>query len=606
MMSTRIGMKDDGVPSTDAQRALERVLASRAFANSTRLSHFLRYTVEETLEGNSSVLKEYTIGVSAYGRKSDFDPSHDTIVRTEARRLRRKLTEYYEGEGKDDDVVIFFRSGSYVPVIHWRNAVQGEEPAATQPEELTASKLWKRGDGVWVRVAPFSTSNGDSFAASCAFGLAEEILHRLTSVQGVRVVVADLVNSSMPRQSDTPDQAANPEIHIVIGGAVRCDHNRLRVTIRLATASGLLLWSQRFDASLEHAALADLQDEIAATLLSRIAPRETFVRRFAGTPTEALYKLYSEVLVAESLIEESSQTSLTKALSKLEELKLKAPDYVRLDCGIAQCCVGLAQRGGYPPDALADRASVIARELIAKSPDMPEAHSILGIALAQEWKWKAAEQSFRTAISLGSQHSIHRHFAIVLLLLGRTDESWEHLEIAQEMDPLSVRQKVSMGRFFYYSRRHRDAIEYYRKPKQLSELPFEPSYYQALTMIQLGRIDEALALAERLQRRSGPVVAYQAVAAELYALCGEIDHAAALVEERNLLLESSPYSSFRKAKLAIALNEISDAISFLKHSFACKEPELPFLAIDPRFDDLRDHKIVRDVTSAIFQAKTPA
>jgi hypothetical protein len=78
-MSTQVGIKDDGVPSADARRALERVLVSRAFANLNRLSQFLRYTVEETLTGNSGILKEYTIGLNAYGRKSDFDPRSGLI-----------------------------------------------------------------------------------------------------------------------------------------------------------------------------------------------------------------------------------------------------------------------------------------------------------------------------------------------------------------------------------------------------------------------------------------------------------------------------------------------------------------------------------------------
>src|SRR5580698_6188990 len=90
-------LRENGVPQPDAMRALERVLASPVFASSNRLSLFLRYTVEQTLAGNAETLKEYTIGTNAYGRKSGFDPSLDTIVRTEARRLRRKLKEYYEG-----------------------------------------------------------------------------------------------------------------------------------------------------------------------------------------------------------------------------------------------------------------------------------------------------------------------------------------------------------------------------------------------------------------------------------------------------------------------------------------------------------------------------
>ncbi len=47
-----------------------------------------------------TVLKEYVIGTEVYDRKPPYHPSQDSIVRTEARRLRAKLKEYYESEGK--------------------------------------------------------------------------------------------------------------------------------------------------------------------------------------------------------------------------------------------------------------------------------------------------------------------------------------------------------------------------------------------------------------------------------------------------------------------------------------------------------------------------
>jgi hypothetical protein len=89
-------LKEEAVPQEEALRGLARVLDSPLFVQSTRLSRFLRYAVEQMLSGQGESLKEYSIGTHAYGRKADFDPSQDTIVRTEARRLRRKLKEYYE------------------------------------------------------------------------------------------------------------------------------------------------------------------------------------------------------------------------------------------------------------------------------------------------------------------------------------------------------------------------------------------------------------------------------------------------------------------------------------------------------------------------------
>jgi hypothetical protein len=72
---------------------LSRILESSIFIQSDRLGRFLRYTVDTTLEGNAESLKEYVIGTEVYERRPPYHPSVDSIVRSEARRLRIKLKQ---------------------------------------------------------------------------------------------------------------------------------------------------------------------------------------------------------------------------------------------------------------------------------------------------------------------------------------------------------------------------------------------------------------------------------------------------------------------------------------------------------------------------------
>src|SRR5262249_28992689 len=93
---------------------LERLLGSRGFASNERLSRFLRFVVARHLEGRDDELKEAVIAIEVFGRRPDYNPKHDAIVRTEAGRLRARLTEYYVGEGKDDELVIELPKGGYI------------------------------------------------------------------------------------------------------------------------------------------------------------------------------------------------------------------------------------------------------------------------------------------------------------------------------------------------------------------------------------------------------------------------------------------------------------------------------------------------------------
>ncbi len=105
-----------------ARIELGKILASPEFAHVERPSRFLRFVVEQTLEGHREDLKEYLIGVEVLGRHDSFDPKTDSIVRVEASRLRARLKQYYENSGKDDPILIDLPKGGYTPVFYKRNA----------------------------------------------------------------------------------------------------------------------------------------------------------------------------------------------------------------------------------------------------------------------------------------------------------------------------------------------------------------------------------------------------------------------------------------------------------------------------------------------------
>ncbi|MBI4889833.1 MAG: tetratricopeptide repeat protein [Acidobacteria bacterium] len=114
--------------------ALARILASKPFAQSERMRRFLQFAVERALDGDRAALKEFTIGTEVFDRGQDYDPRIDSIVRVEARRLRRKLAQYYAAEGAAEPWRITLPEGSYVP--EWEPpATAVPAPATEQPVE---------------------------------------------------------------------------------------------------------------------------------------------------------------------------------------------------------------------------------------------------------------------------------------------------------------------------------------------------------------------------------------------------------------------------------------------------------------------------------------
>jgi Tol biopolymer transport system component len=102
-------------PEAAIRAQLERILASEAFARSQHLRRFLSFIVEQRLAGQGQSLKESVLAHELYGKSTDFDGGADPVVRVDARRLRDKLREYYEG--RSEPVVISLPKGTYVPVF---------------------------------------------------------------------------------------------------------------------------------------------------------------------------------------------------------------------------------------------------------------------------------------------------------------------------------------------------------------------------------------------------------------------------------------------------------------------------------------------------------
>jgi hypothetical protein len=110
--------------------AVHRILASNHFAKAPLLSAFLLHVSRRALDDGMVRISEYEIGRSVFQRSADFDPRQDNIVRTYARHLRKRLQEYYAGDGADDTIRIEIPKGTYVPVF------RAGESQPTVPEEV--------------------------------------------------------------------------------------------------------------------------------------------------------------------------------------------------------------------------------------------------------------------------------------------------------------------------------------------------------------------------------------------------------------------------------------------------------------------------------------
>ncbi len=101
---------------TEEKEELDRVLRYPGIQRSANLVRFLTYICNKYFDGEAHDIRERSVAVEALGRKeSNFDSHADPIVRVTARDLRKKLTEFYENDGKHDPLQIVLPLGRYIP-----------------------------------------------------------------------------------------------------------------------------------------------------------------------------------------------------------------------------------------------------------------------------------------------------------------------------------------------------------------------------------------------------------------------------------------------------------------------------------------------------------
>jgi hypothetical protein len=118
-----------------AQRAARSSVLYRA----TQLRDILLYIVRQAIIDPDEPIHEFDIAHRVLGRKRDFNPLDDNIVRVQMAHLRKKLDLYFSTEGKEEPTVITVALGSYKPVFSPRAKAVSPDIDAISREVLPAN-----------------------------------------------------------------------------------------------------------------------------------------------------------------------------------------------------------------------------------------------------------------------------------------------------------------------------------------------------------------------------------------------------------------------------------------------------------------------------------
>ena len=480
-----------------ARRELERVLESPGFARNERMSRFLRFVVERHLDGRDHELKESVVAIEVFGRRPDYNPKHDPIVRTEAGRLRARLREYYTAEGKGDALVIELPKGGYAPVVRQSDAAparrtqRGLRLAAPVALALATISWWwvyRESAPISIAVLPLENLSHDSANDYFADGLTDELIRNLSIIEGLEVRSQ---TSSFALKGKTRNlREAGQQLHAdyILEGSVLRLGGQLRINVQLVRVrDDFPLWSDKFDRQLTD--IFAIQDEISRGIVNHLRLQLGRGRRRYETSVEA-YDLY---LRARAMAIHRGAPGVVETIGTFERAIASDPSFAPAYAGLsgASAIRSIQFAFDHPADELL-KMRAAAEKAIQLDPLLAEAHEALAMAQAREGQWEHAEKSFLRAVQLDpNRSSAYADYAVFLLnVLGRNKEALRQLRIAEKIDPFSPEVHRDLAVVLISAGRFDEAVEQSLKmPADNFRIP-----YLARARLGQGRIGEAILL----------------------------------------------------------------------------------------------------------------
>jgi len=348
-------------------------------------------------------------------------PTQDSIVRTEAGRLRARLGEYYKGEGNGDALVIELPKGGYVPVFRqavgapeatarsrdWRGA-QARQMVALRGDCLRSSPRHGRGMVAYsvpkrahsdCCFTPDYHEPGSKTATTSPTDSPARSFETLRSLTAWWCAPKPRRSFFKGKPQNVREAGRQLNADYIVEGSVLRAGQQLRIDAQLVRVrDDFPLWSGRYDRELTD--IFAIQDEISRGIVNSLRLKFGRGRRRYETSVEA-YDLY---LRARALGGGGAfgQPGFRRSLPVFEQAIAKDPTFAPAYAGLAIAHVALS--GNFNNDIPEEVAKMrpAAERAVQLDPLSAEAYDALRAAYAREAQWEQSERKASSTLSRSS------------------------------------------------------------------------------------------------------------------------------------------------------------------------------------------------------------
>lgn len=300
---------------------LQKISESDALKSKRVLCKLLNYITMETLEGRRDKLKGYTIGLAVFNKDCDFDADQDALVRINAGRLRRNLSNYYSNEGMNDEIIIEIPKGGYAPEFS-SNKTQTSQTIST-----------KRKNPIMVpsiAILPFKNQTGDSNKDYFVQGFAEELSAELTNYEDLIIYDFRQRLNNVFTQANTDNYIKENNIRFLLNGSIYFDEKIVKALVKVTTViGGEQFWAHSYTKEFDVNNIHKIQEDIAHKVALSIGGELGIICNKLTLNTDLIQvdkiETYQAVLQYYKFNQELSQESAINAFTALSNAFISDP-----------------------------------------------------------------------------------------------------------------------------------------------------------------------------------------------------------------------------------------------------------------------------------------
>ena len=438
-----------------------------------------------------------------------------------------------------------------------------------------------------IAVLPFRSLVAEGRDEALELGMADALISKLSEADEITVRPLSAV-----RRYDSPDQdsvTAGRQLNVeaVLDGSLQTSGDRIRVMARLVRVSdGKQLWASQVEE--KYTDIFRVQDSISERVATALKIRLTNKENRRSTANFEAYELYMKGRFHALRL---TRAETDKAVAYFQQAIELDRNYSLPYLGLANAYIPMALTSGLPSAEVIPKAKEATLRAVEIDPGNSEGYETLGlISFWYEWDWQAAEKYYQRALDLDPKNAeTHYGYAHLLSNSGRDDAALAEIQLARELDPLSLRINALEGQILFFAKDYDNALDRLNKTIDLDPRFWLSHLFISRVYTEKGMHSEAVTEAKKAAELSGNS---QSHAYRAYALAkwGKLTEAHAVLAE---LLKSATETYVPPYNIALAcaaVGEREKALEYLEKGFAERDVRMVFLKVEPQWDALRSER----------------